>query len=96
MFRNRKEIAKYKAAAMAQTHGEELRGVPQESESGLTPSGGSPLLVNKPSPPNSGDSDLKAGNIVVTWNDGNVSQLFQSPSADDDNVAGGDEAEVTE
>lgn len=90
MFRNRKKIAKYKAAAMAQRHGEELRDIPQDSDSKPAPSADSPLLANKPSPSNSDVSDLKAGNIVITWNDGNTSQLFQNPPTEDDNVATGD------
>lgn len=79
---------------MAQKHGEELQSVPQDSKA--TPADGSPLLANKPSPSNSDVVDLKAGDIVVTWNDGNVSQLFQKASPDDDRMAPDDKVNVTE
>lgn len=94
LFRNRKKIAKYKAAAVAQKHGEELQSVPQDSKP--PPSDDSPLLANKPSPSNSDVVDLKAGNIVVTWKDGNVSQLFQSASTDDDNMTPDDKVNMME
>lgn len=77
---------------MAQKHGEEL--LPPDSK--LSPSGDSPLLANKPSPSNSDVVDLKAGNTVVTWNDGNVSQLSQNASTDNDNVAPDDQVNVME
>lgn len=77
---------------MAQKHGEEL--LPPDSK--LTPSGDSPLLANKPSPSNSDVVDLKAGNTVVTWNDGNVSQLSQNASTDNDNVAPDEKVNVME
>lgn len=79
---------------MAQKHGEELQSVPQGRKP--TPSGDSPLLANKPSPSNSDVVDLKAGNIVVTWNDGNVSQLFQNAPTDENNMAPDDEVDVME
>lgn len=79
---------------MAQKHGEELQSIPPDSKP--TPSGDSPLLANKPSPSNSDVVDLKAGNIVVTWNDGNVSQLSQNASTDNDNVAPDDKVNMME
>lgn len=96
LFRNRKEIAKYKAAAMAQNHGEELQSLQQDSNSKVTPSADSPDLADKPSPCNSGVSDLKAGSIVLTWNDGNTSELFPNPPADGGDVANGDKINVME
>ncbi|XP_011607876.1 uncharacterized protein [Takifugu rubripes] len=94
--RNRKEIAKYKAAAMAQNHGEELQCLPQDSDSKVSHSADSPFLEEKPSPCNLGVNDLKAGSIVVTWNDGNTSELFPNPSTDDDNVVTGDKINMME
>lgn len=79
---------------MAQKHGEELQSVPQDRKA--TPADGGPLLANKPSPSNSDVVDLKAGDIVVTWNDGNVSQLFQNASPDEDSMAPDDKVNVME
>lgn len=79
---------------MAQKPGEELQSIPQESKS--TPSDDSPLLANKPSLSDSEVVDLKAGNIVVTWNDGNVSQLFQNASTDEDQMAPDEKVNGTE
>lgn len=70
---------------MAQKQGEELTSFPPDSKPTLPDDG--PLLANKPSPSNSDAVDLQAGNIVVTWNDGNVSQLFENALADDDTMA---------
>lgn len=36
----------------------------------------------KPSPSNGEVSELKAGNIVVTWKDGNTSYLYSDPGAE--------------
>lgn len=79
---------------MAQRDAEELQSLPADSKA--SPSGDSPLLANKASPSNSEVVDLKAGNIEVTWNDGNVSQLFQNASTDNDNVAPDDKVNVME
>lgn len=81
---------------MAQNHGEELQCLPQDSDSKVSHSADSPYLEEKPSPCNSSVRDLKAGNIVVTWNDGNTSKLFPNPSTDDDNVATGDKINMME
>lgn len=82
---------------MAQKQGEELQSIPHDSSSSkLTPTAESPLLANKPSPSNSDVIDLKAGNIVVTWNDGNTSELFPRPSTDDENVAIDDKVNTME
>lgn len=95
-FRNRKEIAKYKTAAMAQKfEGEELLVVsPPGDESSSKPSVDSPLQGNKTSPSNGEVSDLKEGTILVTWKDGNTSHLFSDPAADEDKQEGASAAEA--
>lgn len=96
-FRNRREIAKYKAATatiMAQKcEGQELLvtlPVREESYSNpqsnskLPPSLDNMLQGNITSRVNGEVSELKAGSIVVTWRDGNTSHLFSDPEADED------------
>lgn len=105
-FRNRREIAKYKAATatiMAQKcEGQELLVISTvreesysnpQSNSKLPPSLDNMLQGNISSPVNGEVSELKAGNIVVTWRDGNTSHLFSDPKADEDIH---EEASVTE
>ncbi|CAG06235.1 unnamed protein product [Tetraodon nigroviridis] len=79
---------------MASKNRKKIANIPQESKS--TPSDDSPLLANKPSLSDSEVVDLKAGNIVVTWNDGNVSQLFQNASIDEDQMAPDEKVNGTE
>nr|XP_046232192.1 solute carrier family 51 subunit beta [Scatophagus argus] len=87
--KNRKEIAKYKAVAAAMTQkseGEELLVISplgDDSNSKPSPSLDRPLQGNKASPFNGEVSELKAGNIVVTWKDGNTSCLYSDPADDE-------------
>ncbi|KAG8001044.1 hypothetical protein GBF38_004835 [Nibea albiflora] len=80
--KNRKEISKYRAAAVAQKHeGAELLVIsPHRDDS-------------KPSPSNGEVSELKAGNIVVTWKDGNTSCLYSDPGAEKEKQEGVSAAE---
>lgn len=88
-FRNRKKIAKYKAAAAVaqKSEGEELLVVsPLRDDNSSNPS---PLLDRPPqgdklSESNGEVSELKAGNIVVTWKDGNKSCLYSDPVAQEE------------
>lgn len=86
-FRNRKKIAKYKAAAaMAQkSEGEELLVISPLKDNGSSipsPSPDSVLEGKEPSQSNGEMTELKAGNIVVTWKDGNASCLYSDPTAE--------------
>ncbi|XP_038160375.1 solute carrier family 51 subunit beta isoform X1 [Cyprinodon tularosa] len=78
--RSRKEIAKYKAAAslLQKNEGEEL-----EIISALRDNGISPLSQGHSSPMSERDtSEIKAGDIVVTWKDGNTSCLYSDHSVE--------------
>lgn len=84
-YRNRKKIAKYKAAAALahKSEVEELRVISQLRDD--DPSTTSPerqLQGTKASPSNGKMSELKAGNIMVTWKDGNTSCLYSDAAAD--------------
>lgn len=74
--KNRKEIAKYKAAAAVaqKSEGEELLVISPVREDGSS----------KLSPSNGEVSELKAGNVVVTWKDGNTSCLYSDPVAEEE------------
>ncbi|XP_037650800.1 solute carrier family 51 subunit beta [Sebastes umbrosus] len=86
--KNRKKIAKYKAAAAAVAQkGEELQSISllrDDSSSKPSPSLDRLMQGNKPSPSNGEASELKAGNIVVTWKDGNTSSLYSDPAAEEE------------
>ncbi|XP_051236019.1 solute carrier family 51 subunit beta [Dicentrarchus labrax] len=79
--KSRKKIAKYKAAAaMAQkSEGEELLIISVRDDSSSKPSLDNLQQGNKPS--NGEVSELTAGNIVVTWKDGNTSCLYSDTAA---------------
>ncbi|XP_028257976.1 uncharacterized protein LOC114433543 isoform X2 [Parambassis ranga] len=81
--KSRKKIAKYKAAAsLVRKHeGEELQAISLLRGSNISPSG-SLGQGNKPSMSNRDISELTAGNIVVTWRDGNTSHLYSDPKED--------------
>ncbi|XP_029282387.1 uncharacterized protein LOC115004823 [Cottoperca gobio] len=84
--KNRKKIAKYKAAAVAQKS-EELQIIaPLRDVSNSRPSESLDRLMqgNQPPPPNGEVSELKAGNILVTWKDGNTSCLYSDPAAEEE------------
>ncbi|KAK9543270.1 hypothetical protein VZT92_001061 [Zoarces viviparus] len=80
--KSRKKIAKYKAAAGVAQKSEELRLIlplRDDSSSKASPS------LERPMTGNNGDvSELKAGNIVVTWKDGNTSCLYSDPPAEEE------------
>lgn len=104
LFRNRREIAKYKeAAAKAQkSEGEELLVVSSSARDHGNDkplaSLDSTLQEDKSSPSNGELSETKAGEIVVTWKDGNTSCLFQETAADDhtqNEASSAEEAEMT-
>ncbi|XP_023188617.1 uncharacterized protein LOC111608447 [Xiphophorus maculatus] len=72
--KSRKKIAKYKAqASLVKRHeGEELQVVSAHRDNGT-----SPLLQGQMSSMSEGDTkEMKAGDIVVTWKDGNTSCLY--------------------
>ncbi|XP_041640744.1 solute carrier family 51 subunit beta [Cheilinus undulatus] len=77
--KNRKKIAKYKAAAaLAQMgKGEQLQVISAlRDDSSSKPSPSPERVQHRPPPPNGELSELKAGSIVVTWKDGNTSCLY--------------------
>ncbi|XP_017275081.1 solute carrier family 51 subunit beta [Kryptolebias marmoratus] len=79
--KSRKKIAKYKAAAslVKRGEGEELLVVPPLQDNGTS------LLLQEHKYPNiEGDaSTLTAGNIVVTWKNGDTSCLYSDPPAEE-------------
>ncbi|XP_034385338.1 uncharacterized protein si:cabz01068815.1 [Cyclopterus lumpus] len=90
--KNRKKIAKYKAAAALAQKGEELQIIsPLRDDSSCKPSPsldrmtGNNGEVSELKAGNNGEvSELKAGNIVVTWKDGNTSCLYADPAAEEE------------
>ncbi|XP_056269721.1 solute carrier family 51 subunit beta isoform X2 [Pseudoliparis swirei] len=79
--KNRKKIAKYKAAAALSQKGEELLVMsPLRDDSSCKPS---PSLDRRMTGSNGDVSELKAGDIVVTWKDGNASALYSDPAAEE-------------
>lgn len=89
-YRNRKKIAKYKAAAAAalaqKCEGEELLVITPHRDDSCKPSPPQSLLLREKSSPSNGElSELKAGNIVVTWKDGNASSLYSDPAPEETN-----------
>nr|XP_057934851.1 solute carrier family 51 subunit beta [Doryrhamphus excisus] len=74
--RNRRKIAKYKAAAALAHRSQEMWVV--------TDIPGTPSPQRSDAAPCNGDaSELKAGSIVVTWKDGNTSCLYADTSVED-------------
>ncbi|KAI4830990.1 hypothetical protein KUCAC02_002591 [Chaenocephalus aceratus] len=67
--KSRRKIAKYKAAAAGTQRSEELETIV-------------PLREDHRPPPNGEASELKAGHIMVTWKDGNISSLYSDPVAE--------------
>lgn len=86
--RNRKKIAKYKAAAsLVQKCGdEELRSNSQlRDDSNCTPPSPDTLLQgNKVSSSNGEVNKLEGGNVVLTWKDGNTSYLYSDPEVQEE------------
>lgn len=93
--KNRKKIAKYKAAAalLQKKNCEELRVVSLEDASAPT----TPLAKPPASPPPNGKlSESQPGDIVLTYKDGNTSSLYPD-TVTEDRLTGEDErAEGTE
>ncbi|KAL6112650.1 slc51b [Pungitius sinensis] len=82
--KNRKKIAKYKAAAAVSDESEALRIISALRGDSSKPS---PLLDRLMTGNNGEMSELKAGNIMVTWKDGNTSCLYSDPTTDEDKRA---------
>ncbi|KAF0043582.1 hypothetical protein F2P81_004919 [Scophthalmus maximus] len=86
--KNRKKIAKYKAAAsLVQKCGdEELRSNSQlRDDSNCTPPSPDTLLQgNKVSSSNGEVNKLEGGNVVLTWKDGNTSYLYSDPEVQEE------------
>lgn len=81
--KNRKKIAKYKAAAalLQKNEVQELQVISYNSASTPTPESQS-MRSAKPRPSNGDVNELKPGDIVVTWRDGNTSCLYPEPAAE--------------
>ncbi|XP_020783139.2 solute carrier family 51 subunit beta [Boleophthalmus pectinirostris] len=79
--KNRKKIAKYKAAAalLQKKDCEELRVISLEDTSAPSTPLAKPPASS--SPPNGELSDCKPGNIVLTYKDGNTSSLYPDTTA---------------
>nr|XP_043886689.1 solute carrier family 51 subunit beta [Solea senegalensis] len=84
--KNRKKIAKYKAAAAASSPNERLEMTSLHKDDSNC----------KPSPPSPGNGEvepLRAGKIVVTWKDGNTSCLYPDPEEQKEEEEGKKEEE---
>lgn len=98
-YRNRKKIAKYKAAAALahKSEVEELQVISQLREnSASTPSPERLLQGTEASLSNEKVSELKAGDIMVTWKNGNTSCLYPDPVAEAELPEEEKEVEVVE
>ncbi|XP_059207311.1 solute carrier family 51 subunit beta isoform X2 [Centropristis striata] len=85
--KNRKKIAKYKAAAAVAQKSEELRIISplrEDSSSKASPPLDRLMQGNKASPGNGEVSELTAGNIMVTWKDGNTSCLYSDHATEEE------------
>ncbi|TNN65383.1 Organic solute transporter subunit beta [Liparis tanakae] len=72
--KNRKKIAKYKAAAALSQKGEELLVIsPHRDDNSCKPT---PSLDRRMAGNNGDVGELKAGDIVVTWKNGNTSAMY--------------------
>lgn len=56
----------------------------EDSSSKPSPSHDRLMQGNTPTPPNGEVSELKAGNIMVTWKDGNTSCLYSDAAAEEE------------
>lgn len=79
--RSRKKIAEYKAATSLLQKNEDQELLKENS---THPASDMPLQGNKPHMSNSDTSEQSnAGNIVVTWKDGNTSCLYPDPAVEE-------------
>lgn len=79
--RSRKKIAEYKAATSLLQKNEDQELLKEKS---THPASDMPLQGNKPHMSNSDTSEQSnAGNIVVTWKDGNTSCLYPDPAVEE-------------
>lgn len=80
--RSRKEIAKYKAAAslIKKREAEEMKAISQHEDSTIPPPSDWQAQERRSSSSSRDNSTLKAGNISVTWKDGNTSLLYSVPA----------------
>ncbi|CAI5689536.1 uncharacterized protein si:cabz01068815.1 isoform X2 [Oreochromis niloticus] len=79
--KSRKKIAKYKAATSLLQKNEDQELLKENS---THPASDMPLQGNKPHMSNSDTSEQSnAGNIVVTWKDGNTSCLYPDPAVEE-------------
>lgn len=96
--RSRKKIAKYKAAAMLAQRSEaaELQVVSEVRDDGKGKSSmaSEPLLQGAGPVANGDAGELKAGDIVVKWKDGNVSNLYTDSAEEEEKLHGSEESEV--
>ncbi|KAM8895102.1 uncharacterized protein AB9W97_011393 [Spinachia spinachia] len=82
--KNRKKIAKYKAAAVVSDKVEVLQIISALKGDSSKPS---PSLDRLMMGKNGEVSELKAGNIMVTWKSGNTSCLYSDPTAEENKQA---------
>lgn len=79
--RSRKKIAEYKAATSLLQKNEDQELLKEKS---THPASDMPLQGNKPHMSSSDTSEQSnAGNIVVTWKDGNTSCLYPDPAVEE-------------
>lgn len=86
--RNRKKIAKYKAAVSLgqKSEGEMLQIISlhnDNSNSKPPPSAHKLLEQNEPSTTKREVDEGRAGDIIITWKDGNTSCLYSDPAVQD-------------
>lgn len=101
--KNRKKIAKYKAAATAlrKSDGEDLRVILHEDTSSSSSTPATPQAKPSALPPNGELSECKAGDIVLTYKDGNTSSLYPDAAAEpeltveDEEAQGAEEEEIS-
>ncbi|KAK2853423.1 hypothetical protein Q5P01_006084 [Channa striata] len=99
--KSRKKIAKYKAAASLAQRGErEMLRIMSPltndscSKPPASPSGYTELQGNHFSTCDRDANELRAGNIVVTWKDGNTSFLYSDPEVQEETKGEDEEKEV--
>ncbi|KAM8890431.1 uncharacterized protein ACB058_015438 isoform 1-T2 [Synchiropus picturatus] len=81
--KNRRKIARIKAALAQRSNMEELQVMSTAKDDG-EPSTPGPQHAAKTPPVNGDVMDVKAGSIVVTWKDGNTSNLYSDPGEEEE------------